>query len=361
MAVHSLGLLASLLLGAWLHAPDASRSRPALLFLLSLSLLVAAMHAAYASFALLIATLAAAACWWRPHSLAIRLALYALSCWFLPIVSTWGVCMDFGEELFSQEVGHLFQTTFEFGALVVVPLVVSRVVPGDRVRLQRVESLTLLAAGLAGGSIESTAIWLRDRDKGDWSPANDYQHILHAFTWGTFGLLGLVAARHGHLTDLHVGGAAMVFGAGMLMHTDAGHSPDKFMLAWAQMHVVSAALFIVGGVLRMMGKVTDAVCAFFVGALYFTLSARQVSYAIAAHFPSSMAAVLAVFPLSVTVLAAHLHVLHCVIDDWKRHALPSLCERGNLEKPSLRNVRAGLDTRPIFLTEDEAMVPNEEV
>lgn len=369
MALHALGWLSALLLAAHQCAAQ-TRIRSLVLLAIALALLLAAQHIVYVAFALVLGMLAVGISRWRPGSLALRLCFYTVSCWFLPIVSTWGVSMDFGDELFSQEVGHLFQTTFEFLVLFLLPLVVTRLHPADPMHLQRSESIALLVAGLVGGSIEAGVIYARDWDKPDWSPVNDYQHILHAFTWGTFGLLGCAAAAHGHKTDLHVGGAAAVFGAGMLMHTEAAHDADKYIVAWAQMHVVSAVLFLAGGALRLTGKVGDATCVFFTGAVYFTLSARQVAHSIASHFPSGMAAVLAILPVSVAALAAHWHVLHTVLltvqggakpHDQRR---PDECGPQKLSKYG----RAAADTCPILaadgapiLTENGALEAAERV
>jgi hypothetical protein len=351
MALHALGWLATLLLAA--HQCSAQTRLSLVLLATALVLLLAAQHVVYATFALVLGLLATGISRWRPGSLALRLCFYTVSCWFLPIVSTWGVSMQFGEELFSQEVGHLFQTTFEFLVLFLVPLVAMRLHPTDPLRLQRSESIALLVAGFVGGSVEAGAIFWRDRDKEGWSPVNDYQHVLHAFTWGTFGLLGLAAAAHGHKTDLHVGGAAAVFGAGMLMHTEAATGADKYILAWVLMHVASAVLFLAGGALRLTGKVGDAACAFFVGAVYFTFSARQVSHSIADHFPSGMAAVLAVLPVSVAALATHWHVLHTVLHTVRRHAPGSRC--GPLEPPKYGQA----DTRPIISTQGSMTAADE--
>jgi len=51
---------------------------------------------------------------------------------------------------------------------------------------------------------------------------------------------------------------------------------DKYTITWMHMHKASAALYIVGGYLRLTGKVLDGACVLFIGTLFFCLSAREV-------------------------------------------------------------------------------------
>jgi len=110
-----------------------------LLLGLGLGCLLLAGHMVYIIFFILITVLECLSYFLILQSngyLILSLLHHIVVTWFLPIVSFWGFAMNWGSELFSQEIGHLFNSTFEFVVLFILPVVLTRAFPDEKMRLQ---------------------------------------------------------------------------------------------------------------------------------------------------------------------------------------------------------------------------------
>ena len=284
----------------------------------------------YALFALVIGALAAtqyylSAEWPLGRCLILRAVKHTVSCWLLPIVGLWGLCGVWdASDFFAQEVGHVFNATFEFVALFVLPILANRVWPTSTQKdetssslwLQKTEGLLYMAAGFGGGLIEFYFLWVRDFSK-MWAdptfmpPQGDFGHMFTALSWGFFGLYGFLSATQGQHTSFHVVGAAMFYGVIMSTHAvgtlgESGKDTD----VWLLMHRVTAGLFVFGSLIRLVGKKIDAACTFFLAASYFTCAAKGICHAIASHFVMGHAAVVSLVPLAVAAMAIQVWLLN---------------------------------------------------
>ena len=284
----------------------------------------------YALFALVIGALAATQYylsteWPLGICLILRAVNHTVSCWLLPIVGLWGLCGVWdASDFFAQEVGHVFNATFEFVALFVLPILANRVWPTSTQKdetssslwLQKTEGLLYMAAGFGGGLIEFYFLWVRDFSK-MWAdptfmpPQGDFGHMFTALSWGFFGLYGFLSATQGQHTSFHVVGAAMFYGVIMSTHAvgtlgESGKDTD----VWLLMHRVTAGLFVFGSLIRLVGKKIDAACTFFLAASYFTCAAKGICHAIASHFVMGHAAVVSLVPLAVAAMVIQVWLLN---------------------------------------------------
>jgi hypothetical protein len=332
-----------------------------------LLLLLAAWHIVYALFTLAIAGLAAVqqskSNWLLPWSLALRAVNHTVTCWLLPIVGLWGLCGAWeAKELFAQEIGHVFNSTFEFVALFVLPVLANRVWPSSTrsddtassLWLQKNEGLLFMSAGFGGGLIEFYFLWIRDFSK-MWAeypcetncympPEGNYGHMFTALSWGFFGLYGFLSYTQGQSTSFHVVGAAMIYGIIMSTHAVGTLGEiSKDVDVWLLMHRTTAFFFIFGSLVRLVGKKIDAACIFFLAAACFTCAARDICHAVALHFMMGHTAVMALVPVGVAVMATQVWLLnrlgerwlaenegasegYCICDDQEIETSRSLCD-----------------------------------
>lgn len=173
MPLHLLGWVATALLAGHVCVRPEARQLATALLLAGLASLLAAWHVAYAGAACVVAAVAAAQRWVAPGSLALGAAFHVVAAWCLPVVTAWGVTMQFGDGLFSQEVGHLLPTTFEFAVLFLLPVVMVLAHPEEPLRLRQAESLAMLLAGFIDGCIESASIAHREAccKTREWAPS----------------------------------------------------------------------------------------------------------------------------------------------------------------------------------------------
>lgn len=293
-------------------------------------LLLATRLAPYALFALVIAALAAtqrflSKDWPLPRRLILGAAMHTVSCWLLPIIGLWGLCGVWDDsDFFAQEVGHAFNSTFEFVALFVLPILANYVWPkstrnddtASSLWLQKTEGLLFMAAGFGGGLIEFYFLWVRDFSK-MWAdptfmpPQGDYGHMFTALSWGFFGLYGFLSSIQGQHTSFHVVGAAMIYGVIMSTHAvgtlgENGKETD----VWLLMHRVTAGLFAFGSLVRLVGRKVDAACTFFLAALFFTCAAKGVCHAVASHFVMGHTAVVSLVPAAVAAMTVQVWLLN---------------------------------------------------
>ena len=293
-------------------------------------LLLATGLVPYALFALVIAALGATQLflskeWSLPRRLILDAAMHTVSCWLLPIVGLWGLCGTWDDsDFFAQEVGHVFNSTFEFVALFMLPILANRVWPKSTRKedsacslwLQKTEGLLFMAAGFGGGLIEFYFLWVRDFSK-MWAdptfmpPQGDYGHMFTALSWGFFGLFGLLSSTQGQHTSFHVVGAAMIYGVIMSTHAvgtlgENGKETD----VWLLMHRVTAGLFVFGSLVCLVGRKVDAACTFFLAASFFTCAAKGLCHAVASHFMMGHTAVASLVPIAVAAMAVQVWLMN---------------------------------------------------
>lgn len=142
--IHLLGICSAVILTSR-RIVDGGESRQVpttvelLLLGLGLGCLLIAGHVVYLIFFITVAVLECLSYFLilQPNDqLILSLLHHIVVTWFLPFVSFWGIAMNWDSELFSQEVGHLFNSTFEFVVLFILPVVLTRAFPNEKMRLQ---------------------------------------------------------------------------------------------------------------------------------------------------------------------------------------------------------------------------------